>query len=77
MTGPEHFRIAERFAMAAADYEGELRNHHVQAGQLAQVHALLALTAATVLAEGVKLGVIPLAEYGQWDETAAVTAGKE
>jgi hypothetical protein len=50
MTGPEHYREAERLAQWAGDYEegAQPDTVHVQAGQLAQVHALLALTAATV-----------------------------
>lgn len=50
MTGPEHYREAERLAAQAEDYEGLPGNHHVQLGQIAQVHALLALAAATAMA---------------------------
>ena len=45
MTGPGHYREAERLAGIASGYDGQPSNHHVQAGQLAQVHALLALAA--------------------------------
>ena len=38
-----HYREAERLAAEARSYEVLPDNHHVQAGQLAQVHALLAL----------------------------------
>ena len=41
--GAEHYREAERLAGKAAEYEGLPSNHHVQLGQLSQVHALLAL----------------------------------
>lgn len=49
MTGPEHYREAERLARWAGDYEEEAQpdTAHVQAGQLAQVHAMLAAAAAT------------------------------
>ena len=51
MTGPEHYREAERMAQWAGDYDEEAQpdNAHIQAGQLAQVHALLAVAAATAL----------------------------
>lgn len=51
MTGPEHYRQAEVMAAAALEYKDETdqpETHHVQLGQLAQVHAILALAAATV-----------------------------
>lgn len=43
---PDHYREAERLAAEARSYEGLPSNHHVQVGQLAQVHAVLALADA-------------------------------
>jgi len=49
MTGPEHYREAERLAVQALDYEGLPGNHHIQLAQVAQVHAILAAAAATAM----------------------------
>ena len=49
MTGPQHFKEAERLAALAVDYETQPDNHHVQLAQVAQTHALLALAAAVAL----------------------------
>ena len=48
MSGPEHYREAERLTEIARGYTKQPESHHIQMGQLAQVHALLALAAATV-----------------------------
>jgi hypothetical protein len=50
MTGPEHYREAERLIW---DLEGGLMDPTLHAAlPLAQVHATLALTAATAITEG-------------------------
>ena len=61
MTGPEHYRQAEAMAIAALDYDGQPETHHVQLGQLAQVHAMLALAAATAIGN-------PDLPSGDWDD---------
>jgi hypothetical protein len=69
MTGPEHYREAERLAKLASDYDGLPNNHHIQAGQLSQAHATLALAAATALVMGDN-GNTPLRAYDAWAEVA-------
>ena len=69
MTGPEHYREAERLAKLASDYEGLPGSHHIQVGQVAQVHAALALAAATALVMGDN-GNTPLRAYDAWAEVA-------
>jgi len=74
MNGPEHYREAERLIVAANDVETSIANlpesQHVRAYRAikstrdqAQVHATLALAAATALAD------YP-ASYATWLETA-------
>jgi hypothetical protein len=69
MTGPEHYREAERLLNEAADYEGLPSNAHIQKGQLGQGHATLALAAATALndADGGMSG----ADYAAWQDTVS------
>lgn len=52
MTGPEHYREAEWLAQWAGGYPEDEQpdNMHIQAAQIAQVHATLALAAASVIA---------------------------
>lgn len=47
MTGPEHYREAERLAQWAGGYPEDEQPDavHIQAAQIAQVHATLALAA--------------------------------
>ena len=75
MTGPEHFREAERLAKQALDYEGLPNNSHIQIGQVAQVHATLALAAATALGHTAREGgaSMPDADRRAWFETASST----
>ena len=47
MTGPQHFRLAELLAEQSSACGDQVDTHHIQLGQLAQVHATLALAAAT------------------------------
>ncbi|MFI9449205.1 hypothetical protein [Amycolatopsis sp. NPDC052450] len=49
MTGPEHYREAERL-MAKAEDGNRSFEYHQQLMNLAQVHATLALAAATAMA---------------------------
>ena len=51
MTGPEHYRQAEEFAAKAQEYlgRGEGQDSAAVWASVAQVHAILALTAATAL----------------------------
>jgi hypothetical protein len=76
MTGPEHYREAERLAKLAGDYDGLPNNHHIQAGQLSQAHATLALTEAYVAG-----AVMRPEDRDEWDratgrlERAPTTAG--
>jgi hypothetical protein len=51
VTGPEHYAEAERLARDALTYEGLPSNAHIQLGQVAQVHAMLALAASAPLAD--------------------------
>ena len=57
MTGPEHYREAEQLLDFAGTYEGLPSNTHVQAAQLAQAHATLALAAAYGLANSGEMSV--------------------
>jgi len=51
MTGPDHYRKAEELATKADDYLGQGEGQHSAAvwAAVAQVHATLALAAATAL----------------------------
>ena len=64
MTGPEHYREAERLMRMAAQTENSKLATDCQ--QAAQVHATLALAAATAL--GLDLGV---ADYEAWHAAAS------
>jgi hypothetical protein len=69
MTGPEHYREAERLAVSAADYAGLPSNAHIQDGQLAQAHALLANAAANAMNFPVGDGMAQ-AERRAWRDVA-------
>jgi hypothetical protein len=71
MTGPWHYAEAERLAKKAADYEGLPSNHHVQLGQLAQVHATLAHAAATALQREGADRAMPSKDHDAWFGVAA------
>jgi hypothetical protein len=73
MTGPQHYEEAERLARVAATFHGEPTAREIQLAQLGQLHATLALAAATALDGAVLCGVVPLAEYSAW---AVVAGGK-
>ncbi|WP_189055934.1 hypothetical protein [Longimycelium tulufanense] len=68
MTGPEHYRIAEKLLNRAE--EGEETPHLIQ---LAQVHATLALAAAAGLNDA-KNG-LPGADGGSWRKIAGERRG--
>lgn len=73
MTGPEHYTEAERLLVGAqnvldvAPIDGLTRR---ECAELAQVHATLALAAATALAASAA-GHMPLADYNSWHATAS------
>ena len=69
MTGPEHYAKAERLAQVA---EGDTPQLAIANAALAQVHAMLALAAATALVMGDN-GSTPLRAYDEW----AAVAGPE
>lgn len=78
MTGPEHYREAER--LLATAYEGNLTTYEGEnpeaARQIAeaQVHATLALAAATALSEPTRAApraTVP--EWDAWQDAAGVT----
>jgi hypothetical protein len=84
MTGPEHYREAEALLMSADEADEDRDGDPGRPLRLiaeAQIHATLALAAASALLSGAG-GVIPLAEYDAWakvagePEAAAVTAGE-
>jgi len=72
MTGPEHYREAERI-LERTFLEDHYRNYHLQT---AQAHATLALAAATALMQSAA-GMFPLAEYKAWVEAAAEPAASD
>ncbi len=65
MTGPEHYREAERL-LAAAEVAPDVHVSEVQ--QAAQVHATLALAAATAM-----VGDMTSGEWPGWREAAGST----
>lgn len=75
-TGPEHYREAERLlggaqnVMDIAPLDGLTRT---ECAELAQVHATLALAAATALNDhSHSEGGMPLEDYDAWVKTAGV-----
>lgn len=76
-TGPEHYREAERLVAVAVRHITEtpqdMRISEVSAAA-AQVHATLALTAATALA-GFSSDGMSLADAKEWDKAASFTPG--
>ena len=71
MTGPDHFREAEKI-LELTSLEDHYRNYHLQA---AQVHATLALAAATALVAGDD-GRTGLSDYDAWSEVASTAAAQ-
>ena len=71
MTGPEHYREAERL-LAEAGAEGAEGTYFVRPESLAaaQVHATLAHAAATALS-GTHSGAMPAADFEAWRCAAA------
>lgn len=73
MTGPEHYRAAERLLasatidIGAGQAEGNRIEHDTQVAR-AQVHATLALTAATLDAEDIRNGSIRDDTSVEWNE---------
>jgi len=77
-SGPEHYREAERL-ITDANHAGPDDLAHARAIAAADVHAALALAAATALSA---YGTMPVAEYQAWRdvcgeaEEAAMAAGE-
>ena len=72
-TGPEHYREAERLLMDIS-YDRKTYDDDIRAAALtrAQVHATLALAAATALNDGNVRA--PIADCQEWVQVASVTA---
>lgn len=74
MTGPEHYREAERLIKGLKTDTGAVyvEDGNEQVIALAQVHATLALTAATALAAPVdgEIAGLTVEQYGAWHKTA-------
>lgn len=66
MTGPEHYKEAGRLLAQAesAQYGDDREAYYLRA---AQVHATLALAAATAISEG---GTMPGADFDAWERVA-------
>ena len=71
MTGPEHYREAEQMLTdgPGCQCEHSCCVHHQTLIAEAQVHATLALAAATALAQSIA-GLTPLAEFREWADVA-------
>ena len=75
MTGPEHYREAER--LIAEMPRRDLPHEDIAMIQRdAQIHATLALAAATAVLPGIA-GMAPLADYKAWAGVAAVETNDE
>lgn len=80
MTGPDHFKAAEELAAGVELYGGDFTpDGRADQIALAQVHATLAIAAATALST---YGVMPVNDYLAWREACgepeeAVTAPRE
>lgn len=79
MTGPEHYREAERL-LAEAGVEGTEGTYFVRPESLAaaQAHATLALAAATALSSPVEddLAGLTVEEYDAWFAAAGTRPGR-
>jgi plasmid stability protein len=77
MTGPDHYREAERMARHAKSIEDQAAA--LVAAQLATAHATLALAAATGMAapvDGVADSGMPRADVDEWCRAAGVKPPK-
>jgi hypothetical protein len=72
MSGPEHYREAERLVNLAQDSEVFQQS----ATAMAQVHATLSLAAATALGREGADGTMPGRDRAQWFDAAAVPSPK-
>lgn len=73
MTGPEHYREAERLLEEACDpADHGVGALHAHIG-LAQVHATLALAAATAVADCGARDGMDAADFEAWRQVASVT----
>ncbi|MER8219736.1 hypothetical protein ABTZ58_03880 [Streptomyces sp. NPDC094143] len=72
MTGPEHYREAERLIRSLKTDSGAvyIEPGNEQVSAIAQVHATLALAAATAMS-GTKNGMAPV-DFKAWDAVAGV-----
>ena len=75
MTGPEHYAAAERLMAALSVDEAHHRENALLLAS-AQVHATLALAAATALRGDDEHGLAPL-EYGPWHKVAGQSKDDE
>ena len=67
MTGPEHYQLAEIAQEAAAAMQGERLSYTPAEALLdALAHAVLAQTAMSAMAEGVRIGAVSVARVEQW-----------
>jgi len=71
MTGPEHYHEAERLLAEVAESDAETAK---PAHDAAQVHATLALAAATALRGDTVTGLAPK-DWVAWNALAGVRAG--
>lgn len=77
MTGPEHYREAERLLAESQTITRPHEEGHCEADRSiaeAQVHATLALAAATALS-ATKTGAMPGLDFEDWRNTATRTGG--
>ncbi|MFJ6578423.1 hypothetical protein ACIQMY_20940 [Streptomyces sp. NPDC091368] len=75
MTGPEHYEKAEHLLRYAASTESDRARDAVQE---AQVHATLALAAATALSDPTRSAArAPLPEWNAWKQAAGVAAQED
>lgn len=80
MTGPEHYSEAERLIKGLKTDTGAVyvEDGNEQVIALAQVHATLALAAATALNDNAAdAGGLPLEDFNAWAEAAGVWKPKK
>ena len=71
MTGPEHYREAERLISTTVEKDGLIGTPHPHVLALAQVHATLALAAATALGREGEGRTQPSMDRDAWFNAAA------
>jgi hypothetical protein len=78
MTGPEHYRTAEDLLSTADEYDRDGAPATANARRAeAQVHAMLAMAAATALNDNDPTGDgMPRLDYREWLRTAGITQPK-